>query len=184
MAKNAEMDAKDIVALFRSAVEAEDKALLGDTSTFAEQDFFTQLGWFTNQIEARLNLKKNTPSPDVLALIATLGGAIGGTKPKDCIDKAYETWQASDAKIREETLCSRKQIEENLSQVGPEFRLAPWPQNVDGNYRKNLNLGPFLRLCLPPMGQDSLKERFKEYLTDNRLGGQTTNHFSGRKRAK
>ncbi len=28
--------AKDIAALFRSAVEAEDKALLGDTSTFAE----------------------------------------------------------------------------------------------------------------------------------------------------
>ena len=45
---------KDIVALFRSAVEAEDKAWLGDTSTFAEKDFFTQLGWFTNQIEARL----------------------------------------------------------------------------------------------------------------------------------
>ena len=54
------MSAKDIAALFRSAVEAEDKALLGDTSTFAEQDFFIQLGWFTNQIEARLGLK-NSP---------------------------------------------------------------------------------------------------------------------------
>ena len=55
MAKSAEMDAKakDIPSLFRSAVEAEDKALLGDTSTFAEQDFFIQLGWFTNQIEAQ-----------------------------------------------------------------------------------------------------------------------------------
>ena len=69
MAKNAEMDAKDIAILFRSAVEAEDEDLLCETSTFAEQDFFIQLGWFTNQIEARLNLKKNTPSPDVLALI-------------------------------------------------------------------------------------------------------------------
>jgi hypothetical protein len=37
MAKSAEMSAKDIAALFRSAVEAEDMALLGDTSTFAEQ---------------------------------------------------------------------------------------------------------------------------------------------------
>ena len=54
--------AKDIAALFRSAVEAENKAMLGETSTFAEQDFFTQLGWFTDQIEARLRLKKNTPS--------------------------------------------------------------------------------------------------------------------------
>jgi len=55
MAKSAEMDtkAKDIASLFRSALEAEDKALLGDTSTFAEQDFFIQLGWFTNQIEAQ-----------------------------------------------------------------------------------------------------------------------------------
>ena len=52
--------AKDIAALFRSAVEAENKALLDDTSTFAEQDFFIQLGWFTDQIEPRLNLKKNT----------------------------------------------------------------------------------------------------------------------------
>jgi hypothetical protein len=172
MAKSAEMNAKakDIAALFRSAVEAEDEDLLCDTSTFAEQDFFIQLGWFTNQIEARLNLKKNTPSPDVLALMAALGGAIGSAKPKDCIDKAYETWQASDAKIRAATLCSREEIEENLSQVGWEFRLAPWKKNIDGTNRMNLDLGPFLRLCLPPMGQDALEARFKEYLTDNRLG--------------
>ena len=42
MAENTEMNtkAKDIAALFRSAVEAENKAMLGETSTFAEQDFF------------------------------------------------------------------------------------------------------------------------------------------------
>ena len=58
MAKSAEMDAKakDIAALFRSAVEAEDKALLGDTSTFAEQDFFIQLGWFTDQILSLIHI--------------------------------------------------------------------------------------------------------------------------------
>ncbi|MDB4686857.1 hypothetical protein OAE85_00655 [Akkermansiaceae bacterium] len=62
MAKSAEMDAKakDIAALFRSAVEAEDKALLGDTSTFAEQDFFIQLGWFTDQIVAFSRSFKST----------------------------------------------------------------------------------------------------------------------------
>ena len=146
--------AKDIAALFRSAVEAENKAMLGETSTFAEQDFFIQLGWFTDQIEARL--KKNTPSPDILALMATLGGAIGNLKPEDCIDKAYETWQTGDAKIRAATLCSREEIEENLSQVGVDFRLLPWPKNNDGSDRKNLDLGPFLRLCLPPMGQDKV----------------------------
>ena len=174
MAKKVEMDAKakDIAARFRSAVEAENKALLDDTSTFAEQDFFIQLGWFTNQIEARLGLKKSAPSADILALIASLGGAIGKRNPKDCIDEAYETWNAADEKIREGTLCSREEIEEKLSQVGTEFRLVPWPQNVDGAYRKNLDLGPFLRLCFPPMGQDALKARFKEYLTDNRLGGK------------
>ena len=90
MAKNAEMDVKDIVALFRSAVEAEDKAWLGDTSTFAEQDFFTQLGWFTNQIEARLNLKKNTPSPDVLALMVALGGFLIKGNANDGVNKAFE----------------------------------------------------------------------------------------------
>jgi|TARA_B110000881_G_scaffold210352_1_gene217635 hypothetical protein len=62
MAKNSETDAASIASQFRSIVEAEDQALLGIMSTFAEQDFVTQLGWFTDQIEARF--KKNTPSPD------------------------------------------------------------------------------------------------------------------------
>ena len=125
MAKSAEMDAKakDIAALFRSAVEAEDKALLGDTSTFAEQDFFIQLGWFTDQIEARLNLKKNTPSPDVLALMAALGGFMIKDNPNDGVDKASEIWQASDGKIRVATLCSREEIEENLSHFIIRIRL-------------------------------------------------------------
>jgi hypothetical protein len=168
MAENTEMDAKDIAALFRSVVEAEDQALLGDTSTFAEQDFFIQLGWFTNQIEARL--KKNTPSPDILALMATLGGAIGKLKPEDCIDKAYETWQTGDAKIRAATLCSREEIEENLSQVGRQFRLAPWPKNDDGADRKNLEVTPFLRLCIPFSDVASLERYFKRCLKDNPLG--------------
>ena len=174
MAENTEMNAKakDIAALFRSAVEADDKAMLGETSTFAEQDFFTQLGWFTNQIEARLRLKKNTPSPDVLALMVALGGFMAKDNPNDGVDKAYEIWQASDAKIRAATLCSREEIEENLSQVGVDFRLTPWPKNNDGSDRKNLDLGPFLRLCLPAMGQDAFEARFKEYLTDNRLGNK------------
>ena len=170
MAKNAEMDAKDIVALFRSAVEAEDKAWLGDTSTFAEQDFFTQLGWFTNQIEARLNLKKNTPSPDVLALMVALGGFLIKGNANDGVNKAYEIWQASDAKIRAATLCSREEIEENLSQVCLEFRLAPWQENDDGTYRKNLEVTPFLRLCIPFSDTDSLEKYFKRYLKDNPLG--------------
>ncbi|MDA7515980.1 hypothetical protein OAG38_01955 [Akkermansiaceae bacterium] len=112
MPERSKMEAKDIAALFRSAVEAEDKAWLGDTSTFAEQDFFIQLGWFTNQIEARF--KQNTPSPDVLALIVTIGGAIGKLIPKGCIDEAYEIWNVADKKIIEEALCSREEIEENL----------------------------------------------------------------------
>tara|TARA_B100001059_G_scaffold187294_1_gene189460 strand:- start:921 stop:1652 length:732 start_codon:yes stop_codon:yes gene_type:complete len=170
MAKNAEMDAKDIAALFRSAVEAEDKALLGDTSTFAEQDFFIQLGWLTNQIEARLNLKKNTPSPDVLALMVALGGFMIKENPNDGVDKAYEIWHASDAKIRAATLCSREEIEENLSQVGWEFRLAPWPENDDGTNRKNLEVTPFLRLCIPFSDTDSLEKYFKRYLKDNLPG--------------
>ena len=128
MAKSAEMDAKakDIAALFRSAVEAEDKALLGDTSTFAEQDFFIQLGWFTDQIEARLNLKKNTPSPDVLALMAALGGFMIKDNPNDGVDKASEIWQASDGKIRVATLCSREEIEENLSHFIIRIWLKSW----------------------------------------------------------
>lgn len=165
------MDVKDIAVLFRSAVEAEDGDLLRNTETFAEQDFFTQLGWFTNQIEARLGLKKkNTPSPDVLALIAALGGAIGKRKPKDCVDEAYETWNAADMRIREETLCSRDEIEDNLSKVGVDFRLAPWPENDDGNYKKNLQVTPFLRLCIPFSDTDSLEKYFKRYLKDNPLG--------------
>ena len=170
MAKSAEMSAKNIAALFRSAVEAEDKALLVDTSTFAEQDFFIQLGWFTNQIEARLGLKKSAPSADILALIAALGGAIGKRNPKDCIDEAYETWNAADEKIREGTLCSREEIEEKLSQVGTEFRLAPWPMNEDGTFRKNLDLTPFLRLSIPLSDTDSLERHFKRYLRDNPSG--------------
>jgi len=170
MAKSAEMSAKDIATLFRSAVEAEDKALLGHTSTFAEQDFFIQLGWFTNQIEARLGLKKNTPSPDVLALMAALGGFLIKGNANDGVDKAYEIWQASDAKIREETCCSREEIEENLLQVGAEFRLAPWPKNDDGSDRKNLELTPFLRLCIPFSDVASLERYFKRYLKDNPLG--------------
>ena len=43
MAKSLEMSAKGIAALFRGAVEEENNVLLGDTSTFAEQDFLTQL---------------------------------------------------------------------------------------------------------------------------------------------
>ena len=170
MAKNAEMDAKDIAILFRSAVEAEDEDLLCETSTFAEQDFFIQLGWFTNQIEARLNLKKNTPSPDVLALMAALGGFMIKDNPNDGVDKAYEIWQASNAKIRAATLCSREEIEENLSQVGSEFRLAPWRENDDGTDRKNLEVTPFLRLCIPFSDTDSLEKYFKRYLKDNLLG--------------
>ncbi|MDB4585853.1 hypothetical protein N9085_03375, partial [Akkermansiaceae bacterium] len=168
MAKSLEMSAKGIAALFRGAVEAEDNVLLGDTSTFAEQDFLTQLGWFTNQIEARL--KKNTPSPNVLALMAALGGAIGRSEPESCIDAAYQIWQASDAKIREATLCSREEIEENLSQVGVDFRLAPWPENDDGTDRKNLEVTPFLRLCIPLSTTDSLEKHFKKYLKENPLG--------------
>lgn len=61
------MNTKNIAAQFRRMVEAETITPIDDTGTFAEQDFFTQLGWFTNQIEARL--KKNTPSPDVLAMM-------------------------------------------------------------------------------------------------------------------
>ncbi|MEJ6636659.1 MAG: hypothetical protein QNL77_13190 [Akkermansiaceae bacterium] len=162
------MSAKGIAALFRGAVEAENNTLLDDTSTFAEQDFFTQLGWFTDQIEARL--KENIPSPDVLTLMATLGGAIRSLKPKDCIDSAYETWQAADAKIRAETLCSREEIEKNLSQVGVDFRLGAWVKNKDGSDRINLEVTPFLRLCIPFSDTDSLEKYYKRYLKDNPLG--------------
>ncbi|MDB4781939.1 hypothetical protein OAG28_02325 [Akkermansiaceae bacterium] len=168
MSERSKMDAKDIAALFRSAVEAENKDFFEDTNTFAEQDFFTQLGWFTNQIEARLT--KNTPSPNILALMAALGGAIGRSEPESCIDEAYEIWQVADKRIREEALCSREEIEENLSQVGVYFRLTPWPKNDDGTERKNSNLIPFLRLCIPRTGQDALKARFQEYLKDNPFG--------------
>jgi len=172
MAENTEMNAKakDIAALFRSAVEAENKAMLGETNTFAEQDFFTQLGWFTNQIEARLRLKKNTPSPDVLALMVALGGFMAKGNPNDGVDKAYKIWQASDARIRAATLCPREEIEENLSQVGLEFRLASWPENDDGTDRKNLEVTPFLRLCIPFSDRDSLEKYYKTYLKDNPLG--------------
>jgi hypothetical protein len=171
MALSTEINAKDIATQFRSIVEAENIALLGDDeSTFAEQDFFTQLGWFTDQIEAQLGLKKSIPSPDVLALIAALGGAIVKRKPKDCIEDAYETWNAADKKIREEALCSREEIKENLSQVGWEFRRTPWPVNEDGAERKNLDLTPFLRLIIPLSDTDSLEKYFKRFLRDNPLG--------------
>ena len=58
------MDAKDIAALFRSFADAGYESWLReeqDPTTFADQDFDTQMGWFANQIEARL--KKVTPSP-------------------------------------------------------------------------------------------------------------------------
>lgn len=164
------MDAKDIAALFRSVVEAEDQALLGITRTFADQDFFIQLGWFADQIQTRF--KKNTPSPDTLALMAALGGFMKIKNSNDGIDKAYEVWQAGDKRVRKETLCSREEIEENLSQVGVEFRRAQWPKNEDGTERKNLDLTPFLRLCIPLKGQDTLEARFKEYLKDNPLGAK------------
>jgi len=170
MAKSAEMSAKDIAALFRSAVEVENMALLGDTSTFAEQDFFIQLAWWRDQIEARLDLKKSNPSPDVLALMAALGGFMAKGDAQQAIDKAHEIWSAADKKIREETCCSREEIEENLSQVGTEFRLAPWPKNADGSDRKNLELTPFLRLCIPFSDVASLERYFKRYLKDNPLG--------------
>ena len=175
MAKGAEMSAKDIAALFRSAVEAEDEALLSDRSTFADQDFFTQLGWFTDQIEARLSLKKNTPSPDVLALIAALGGAIGKRKPKDCVDEAYETWNAADMRIREETLCSRDEIEDNLSQVGVDFRLGAWTKKNDGSDRINLEFVPFMRLCIPDHTEDELKTLYRDYIEETHPGEKKLN---------
>ena len=45
------MNTKNIAAQFRRMVEAEAITPIDDTGTFAEQDFFTQLGWFTNQID-------------------------------------------------------------------------------------------------------------------------------------
>ncbi|MDB4488775.1 hypothetical protein N9017_01520 [Akkermansiaceae bacterium] len=164
------MDAKDIAVLFRSAVEAEDGDLLRNTETFAEQDFFTQLGWFTNQIEARLNMKKNTPSPDVLALMVAAGGSILKIDTNAAINKAYEIWQAGDVKIRAATLCSRKDIEENLSQVGVEFRLGVWNKKKDGSDRINLEFVPFMRLCIPDQTEDELKTLYRYYIEDTHLG--------------
>ena len=167
--------AKDIAALFRSAVEAENKAMLGETSTFAEQDFFTQLGWFTNQIEARLRLKKNTPSPDVLALMVALGGFMAKDNPNDGVDKAYKIWQASDARIRAATLCPREEIEENLSQVGVDFRLGAWPKNNDGRDTINQNFSPFMRLCIPDQKETALKSSYSSYVKDTHLGEKELN---------
>ena len=65
-----------------------------DPTTFADQDLLTQMGWFADQIEARVGEK--SPSPDVLTFMATLGGAIGKRKPESCVDEAYEIWQAAD----------------------------------------------------------------------------------------
>ncbi|MDB4407882.1 hypothetical protein N9150_01560 [Akkermansiaceae bacterium] len=126
MAKKAEMDAKDIAILFRSFADAGLESWLSkrqDPTTFTEQDFDTQMGWFADQIEARVGEK--SPSPDVLALMAALGGFMIKDNPNDGVDKAYEIWQAADKRIREEALCSREEIEENLSQVGVDFRLTP-----------------------------------------------------------
>ena len=65
-----------------------------DATTFADQDLLTQMGWFADQIEARVGEK--SPSPDVLTFMATLGWAIGKRKPESCVDEAYEIWQAAD----------------------------------------------------------------------------------------
>jgi|TARA_B110000037_G_C17060046_1_gene481498 hypothetical protein len=173
MAENTEMDAKDIAAQFRSIVEAEDQALLGDTSTFADQDFFIQLGWFADQIETRF--KKNTPSPDTLAMMAALGGFMQIDNPNDGIDKAYEIWQAGDAKIRAATLCPREEIEENLSQVGVSFRLGAWPKNNDGRDTINQNFSPFMRLCIPDQKETALKSSYSSYVKDTHLGEKELN---------
>ncbi|MDB4412439.1 hypothetical protein N9170_03095 [Akkermansiaceae bacterium] len=167
------MDAKDIAALFRSAVEAENKDFFEDTNTFAEQDFFTQLGWFTNQIEARLT--KNTPSPNILALVATLGGAIGKSEPTSYINEAYKIWKAADKRIREEALCSREEIEENLSQVGVEFRIGAWPKNNDGRDTLNLDFNPFMCLCFPDQKETMRKSSYKSYLKDTHSGENEPN---------
>ena len=97
------MDAKDIAALFRSFADAGYDSWTKegqDPTTFADQDLLTQMGWFADQIEARVGEK--SPSPDVLTLMATFGRAIGKHKPESCIDKAYEIWQAADKRIRKE----------------------------------------------------------------------------------
>ena len=97
------MDAKDIAALFRSFADAGYDSWTKegqDPTTFADQDLLTQMGWFADQIEARVEEKN--PSPDILTLMATLGGAIGKRKPESCIDEAYEIWQAADKRIRKE----------------------------------------------------------------------------------
>jgi hypothetical protein len=97
------MDAKDIAALFRSFADAGYDSWTKegqDPKTFADQDLLTQMGWFADQIEARVEEK--SPSPDILTLMATLGGAIGKRKPESCIDEAYEIWQAADKRIRKE----------------------------------------------------------------------------------
>ena len=89
MAKNAEMDAMDIAILFRSFADAGLESWISkgqDPPTFAEQDFDTQMGWFADQIEARVGEK--SPSPDVLALMAarfplsvsSFAGSINGAK--------------------------------------------------------------------------------------------------------
>ena len=89
MAKNAEMDAMDIAILFRSFADAGLESWISkgqDPPTFAEQDFDTQMGWFADQIEARVGEK--SPSPDVLALMAarfplsvsSFAGSINGAR--------------------------------------------------------------------------------------------------------
>ena len=98
MAKNAEMDAMDIAILFRSFADAGLESWISkgqDPPTFAEQDFDTQMGWFADQIEARVGEK--SPSPDVLALMAarfplslsSFAGSINGAKR---LAKSAATW--------------------------------------------------------------------------------------------
>lgn len=173
MAKSAEMNAKNIAAQFRRMVEAETFTPTDDTGTFAEQDFFTQLGWFTNQIEARL--KKNTPSPDVLAMMVAAGGSMLKIDTNAAINKAYEIWQAGNVKIRAATLCSREEIEENLSQVGSEFRLGAWNKKKDGSDRINLEFVPFMRLCIPDHTEDELKTLYRDYIEETHPGEKKLN---------
>jgi hypothetical protein len=161
---------KNIATQFRRMVEAENIIPTDDADTFAEQDFFTQLGWFTHQMEARLCLKKSTPSPDILAMMVAAGGSILEIDTNAAVDKAYEIWQAGDAKIQAATLCSREEIEENLSQVGVEFRLGVWNKKKDGSRRINLEFVPFMRLCIPNHTEDELKALYRSYIVDSHLG--------------
>jgi len=171
MAEIAEMDAKDILDLFREIKDQIDGPVSfeeEDPTTFGEVELETQLGWFAHQIDLRIG--ERTPSADLLALMAALGGFLRKGKLEDGIDQAYQLWQIADKKIKSKKLASLDMIKDYLSQVGLPFRTAPWPRNRDGASRKNLDLIPFLRLCIPNGGQDALEARFREYLRDNPIG--------------